>query len=780
MSGPGVTLSLRQVESAFRRVDMPMWVVTGLIGLSPVVAPYTAHENLVINISIPVFFALLLVRLGISMLLSPGRRATIGALMVGAVLWAGGLAYNTGRGLSEVTFPSWAEALYPPAYLALAVHVLMDFRQTTTRRSVGALRAAALWIETAIMVGGVLCIAGLWLISPWRIDFSGVAALGFDPDVLFIVGTYNLVFDALLVALVLARVVLAARPLTWAGLAPAGGFVFMGVADVASMAALGQGGYDVPPAFGSFYAFGFLMMAAGACSARAVVGAPIDADRGTGAFQVVAAGLAVSLLVLQPAGAEQWFTTVPAVLTLVLSAARMVVALREASSAGEARRLALTDDLTGLPNRRAMIGEVDGAIRGATGAALLLLDIDAFKDVNDSLGHAAGDRVLRHVATTLTRVFGVDAPVARLGGDEFAILVRDDDQVSVLERAHEAREALAGTFRIEGLDLSLRSSIGVTVVAPGDAKASDVLRRADIALYEAKAARAGALLYDSARDEFTRDRLVVAEQLRTGIAEGQLQLWYQPQVEAATRRVAGVEALVRWDHPERGVLAPFHFLDIARRSGLMAALTERVMQQVVSDTRRWLDAGLDLRVSFNCAPPELLGTNLLPRLYEAIDLAHLPPDQILVEVTEESFVGDPELARETLEQMRSHHVQTAIDDYGTGFSSLAYLRDLPVQELKIDRSFVMTMGNDPRSRVIVDSTCRMAHAMGLRLVAEGVEDEQTADDLELLGVDLLQGYFVARPMPAAQVPDWVREWTASAGARDIPSPRSGLREVLAD
>jgi EAL domain-containing protein (putative c-di-GMP-specific phosphodiesterase class I) len=194
----------------------------------------------------------------------------------------------------------------------------------------------------------------------------------------------------------------------------------------------------------------------------------------------------------------------------------------------------------------------------------------------------------------------------------------------------------------------------------------------------------------------------------------------------------------------------------------MLALTDVVMRSVVADARRWADQGLDLRVSMNCAPPELLGGALLPRLFDAIEHADLAPDTLTIEVTEDSFVADPEHARQILYELREHNVQAAIDDYGTGFSSLAYLRDLPVHELKMDRSFISTLLSDPRSRVIVDSTNQMAHAMGLRLVAEGVEDAEIAQALAGLGIDVLQGYHIGRPMPSVQIADWVQQWTASA------------------
>jgi EAL domain-containing protein (putative c-di-GMP-specific phosphodiesterase class I) len=262
----------------------------------------------------------------------------------------------------------------------------------------------------------------------------------------------------------------------------------------------------------------------------------------------------------------------------------------------------------------------------------------------------------------------------------------------------------------------------------------------------------------------------MSEELRRGISEDQLVVWYQPQMDAATQHITGIEALVRWQHPTQGLMQPLHFLPDARRSGLMLALSEAVAHRVVNDARRWMDSGFDFRVAMNCAPPELMSGSLLPRLFESVDEAGLQPEMLLVEVTEDSFLSDPERAREMILELRENDIQVSIDDYGTGFSSLAYLRDLPVQELKMDRSFVATIRSDARSRVIVTSTMQMAHAMGLRMVAEGVEDAETAAELIAMGVDVLQGIHVARPMIAAEVGPWVRRW--SAGLAAAPSNRA--------
>jgi EAL domain-containing protein (putative c-di-GMP-specific phosphodiesterase class I) len=274
-------------------------------------------------------------------------------------------------------------------------------------------------------------------------------------------------------------------------------------------------------------------------------------------------------------------------------------------------------------------------------------------------------------------------------------------------------------------------------------------------MYQAKSSGSGVLLYDSTRDGFSRQRLRTAEELRRGIETGQLQVWYQPQVDAATGLPCAVEALVRWVHPKDGLRQPGSFLEIARHSGLMPALTEAVVERVAADARRWQQQGLGLHVAVNFAPAELLDAVVLEGLLRQVVEAGLPRDSVILEVTEDSFLAEPDRARAAIERLRCQGIQVSIDDYGMGYSSLSYLRDLPVQELKIDRSFVADLLLDPRSRLIVSTTTQLAHGLGLRTVAEGVEDEALAAELLALGVDVLQGYYFARPMPGAEVAGWV-------------------------
>ena len=743
-----------------RLVPGASWVVLILVTTTPWLAGtlgMAADDRvMLLNVAIGIFFVALVARLSVSAAAAYGRRASLVALLVACVLWAIGASLNVGRGLDGVAFPSISEAFYLPAYAAFAAHVLLDVRRSSGsgRQLVGGIA----WLESGVMLGGIFCLAGLLLVTTTvSADLDGSA---------FLIASYPIMLDLALAALVVFQIGAGTRSSSLVSAAPVVGFAALAIGDYGTFRAALTGTYGISDGFVIAYGVGFTALAVTATARWRSVAAVAAADRGNGTLQVAASALAVALLVSRPEGTAGGYATVVAVATLIAAATRLQLALRQARRASEAQRLSLTDDLTGLANRRALLADLDRAVREGAQRSLLLMDLDNFKEVNDSLGHAAGDRVLKAVGQRLQESFGGAGRICRLGGDEFGVLVDETDPSELLRMAGRAREDLGDSLRVEGLTLSLRVSVGIATVGDGILTGLDILRRADIAMYDAKTSRAGTLVYDAARDEFTRDRLVVADELRRALATGQLRLWYQPQVEAVSRRVIGVEGLVRWHHPDKGVLAPVHFLGVARQSALMGAITEVVMQQAVVDARRWSDQGLDLRVSVNCAPPELLGPTVLPALFRAVEDAGLPEDSLVVEVTEDSFASDPELARQTLMGMRDRHIGVAIDDYGTGFSSLAYLRDLPAQELKIDRSFIRTMASDPRSRVIVESTIRMVQAMGLRVVAEGVEDEQTAQELATMGVDVLQGYLVARPMPAADVTGWItRRSTATAAAQ---------------
>jgi diguanylate cyclase len=691
-------------------------------------------------------FVIFLIRLVSAAIAWRERRPATIALALSIVFWAIGSSILTSTSQPDLlSFPAPGEMFYLGSYALMAIFLLLDM----VNRGRGRVSLTTA-VEAVVTVGGAVCVAGALLLTPVsaQLDGRGFGAL--------LALLYPLL-DLLLAAVVLADLVLQRRSWSRQSLTLLTGFTLLAAADSTFVWNLAGGAYDFGPVLSLCWALALALLVSGACGPRQKI-APQAASR-TVFPPFVAALIAVIVLVFTPTNVENLYLVVPAVLTLLGAGARLGLALREARGAAEAYRLSLTDDLTGLPNRRALLGRVQAENTRDIPIALLLLDLDGFKDVNDTLGHVAGDHVLRLIARRLRLEVSHEAMVARLGGDEFAITLQTSDEAAAMRAAEWVREVVAGPVEVQGHTFIMSASVGVAISSSAQTR-TDLLRRADIAMYQAKTTRAGSLMYDPDRDEFTTERLKTAEYLRVGVPAGQLRAWYQPQVDATSRELIGLEALVRWEHPELGVLAPAAFLNIARQSGLMPLLTETVVELVLNDAKRWLRLGLGVQVSFNIAPPELLNASLLERLLTRIDDAKLPPETLILEVTEDSLLADPERARRALLEIRQHDVQVSIDDYGTGFSSLSYLRDLPVHELKLDRSFISAVRTDPRSRIIVASTNQMAQGLGLRTVAEGVEDAEIAQTVRELGINVMQGYYIARPMPAEEVPLWAGEWRA--------------------
>ncbi len=744
MQAQRATTLLNRVVRALGPVG---WVVIGVCLSAHVLLGERSAETaqLILVASLGIFFAILLIRLACAAVVTPKRRSALVVLMASVSLWAlGASAVNAGK-LSDVTrFPAPGEWLFLASYLGMAAYLVLEERHRMSR-------GLATWLDVVVICGGTACLAATLLLVPVASSFGK----GGLPLLLALL--YPLI-DLALAILVVAQVVLRLRPDLKHAIATSIGFVLLAYADGNFVATVSSSSYNFSAVSDVVWGAGFALIIGSACRVGGTTLAAIPRQRGS-AMLMVAATAALVVLTLRPSAGLGPFIAAPAVLTLLAAGGRLVLALREAKGAAEALALSQTDDLTMLPNRRAVRSRLDAGLASDQPLALMILDMDGFKEVNDTLGHAAGDTVLQLAAHRMRDVLPSDVMIARLGGDEFAVVTTNNDEIELLESAHAILDALSEPLMVDGIEIAPSASIGIAAHDETDASASELLRRADVAMYQAKLTRTGAALYDPHRDDFSRPRLQLAEDLRRGIADGQLVLWYQPQIDAATRQVCGLEALIRWNHPTQGLLSPAAFLPAARRAGLMPMLSDEMVRIAVADVKRLRANGMHQRVAINCAPPELLSGVFLPRLYQALASSGVPAESLVVEVTEDSFLADPERAREVLYEMREHNLQIAIDDYGTGFSSLSYLRDLPVQELKIDRSFIATMRADPRGKMIVVSTVQMAHGLGLRIVAEGVEDAATAIDLIAMGVDVLQGYHMARPMPLSDIPAWIRDWS---------------------
>ena len=435
---------------------------------------------------------------------------------------------------------------------------------------------------------------------------------------------------------------------------------------------------------------------------------------------------------------------------------------------------ALHDSLTDLPNRLMFDRAATAALATADTCAVLLLDLDRFKEINDTLGHAAGDAVLQQVGTRLSTAVGDAACVARLGGDEFAVVMVDGATRDATALAERIRATLLAPLDIAGVTLTLDASIGIALSPEHGNDIASLLRRADVAMYAAKETHGGVVVYDASRDHNSAARLALVADLRGAIANGELFLAFQPKVQTLGREVPGVEALVRWLHPVRGMIPPDDFIGIAEQTGLIAPLTEWVLRTALLDCRRWLDRGLDLSVAVNISPRTLHDPAFTGLLHDLLAATKVPASRLTLEITEGALMADPERAIDVLWELRRSGVRLSVDDLGVGHSSLSYLKRLPVHEIKIDKSFVTRMVDDADDEAIVTAVIAMVHRLRMTVVAEGVEDERTLTRLAELGADVAQGYWMSRPVPAGEIAPWIEGWTGTPAAT-LPSQRPAVR-----
>ncbi|MYZ08501.1 EAL domain-containing protein [Streptomyces sp. SID2999] len=434
----------------------------------------------------------------------------------------------------------------------------------------------------------------------------------------------------------------------------------------------------------------------------------------------------------------------------------------------------LRDPLTGLPNRQWLLERIwtalDDAERLGARSALMLIDLDRFRSVNDTLGHLAGDRLLLQIADRLKNALPDGAEAARLGGDEFAVLLPlADSTTSATRIARGLVTTLGSPLDLDGLTLVLEASAGVAVFPDHALDAEGMLRRADVAMYQAKRDRSGVEAYESKRDSNTPDRLALLGDLRRALDAHEVQLHYQPKVRF-DGQVAGLEALVRWVHPERGKVPPDEFIAIAESSGLMPHLTEYVLETALAQVARWREQGLRVPVAVNVSPRDVHTPGFAGSVAARLARHGVPAGALQLEITEHVLLEDPQRAADTLAALAGHGVKMSLDDFGTGYSSLVHLRRLPVSELKIDRSFVARLAVDAEDAAIVRCTVDLAHSLGLVVVAEGVEDDETWEHLRDLRCDAVQGWLVAAAMP----PEETTAWLQARGPRGWQRPRAAL------
>ena len=697
---------------------------------------------------------------------------------------AAGLAMNVSANVyytlvitpaADPPYPSWADVLYLAYYPWVYAGVVLLARARVRHFHpsmwldgiVGGLGAAAIALATAL--------GPLLQVSDGQLD----AVL---TNMAYPVG------DLLLLVLLFGTCAVlglrADRALLWLG----GGLSLTMAADTAFLLQDSAGTYTEGGVLDLTWMLSVVLTAAGAHSRRRPPATPRDGEGegdGDGAARIGWRVLAVpgaanaASLVLLTVG---WGHRLPLAAGVcaagcsLVAAVRAILTFHEIRDLPEARRQARTDELTGLANRRALSDRCDHLLASPQGEpmALLLLDLDGFKEVNDSLGHHAGDQLLTMVGQRLTPAIPPGGLLVRLGGDEFAAVLADTDLDRALAVATALREHLATPFTVDTVSLHVRASIGVATGPVPAATRSELLRCADVAMYQAKTAADGEVaVFVPDPGTATGERLRTMEEFRVALADGQLIVYLQPQIDLATGRAVGAEALVRWEHPRRGLLPPAAFLDHVDRAGLQRPLADAVLDLSLTAAARWWNGGIHIPVSVNLSPANVTDLELPAKLAAAAARHALPLRALTVELTEHTLMNDPGRARQVLLQLGELGVGVSIDDYGTGYSSLAYLRHLPADELKLDRAFTADLDSDPHAAAIVRHTVALAHDLGLRLVAEGIESAEVGSTLAALGCDIGQGYHIARPMPAEDFISWLqhREPAPDATPRPLPARR---------
>lgn len=492
----------------------------------------------------------------------------------------------------------------------------------------------------------------------------------------------------------------------------------------------------------------------------------------------IAGGGRVVLGVGDRSGAVRGFDNEDVVMFDILCA-HAAVSLRNVSLVNELRTesasleyQATHDPLTGLPNRSLFMRHVDQATQQGANFAVLLLDLDRFKEVNDTLGHASGDSLLIEVGRRLKPILRPGELLARLGGDEFVLCIDTPNERTAIERARIILTELRRPYAVAAIEVDVDASIGIAL--PSDRSASldgdDLLRQADVAMYSAKNSHTGLEVYAADRDNYSPKRLAVAGRLRAAIEQGAINLHYQPQINLATGQVEAVEALARWHDSGRGDVPPMEFIEVAERTDLIHPLTRHVLRTAIDQASRWQQAGHPLRVAVNISARTLTEPDLVRSIGNLLEAHRLPPTLLEIELTETTIMANPTLATSVIAHLRDMGIRIAVDDFGTGHSSLAYLTTLAVDQLKIDRSFVNAMTTDPTAETIVRAIVDLGRNLHLDVVAEGVETTATEHSLRDMGCTYGQGYLFSRPVPGPNLSQWLAGYAPQRATRQaIPS-----------
>ena len=665
--------------------------------------------------------------------------AGVVAFALGTVLWAFWL-----ERLEEPPYPSLADplwlAIYPLAFVSAVLVV---------RAQIGRI-GASVWLDGVIGALAAAAVAGALILGPLTENAEGSFAAVLT-SLAYPVG------DLLLVGVLVAGLLMSGGRPTVTSSVLAAGFVAFGAADVIYLKSVAAGSYVTGLVPNLLWLSGLALLTLASWRRISLLSGTERLGRLVESVPTVLAVVAVGLLVVDHLIGLDAATVGLAAATLLVALGRLARSAREERFLHASRRDALTDELTGLPNRRALNAAAAALLAPDPDrkVALLLIDLNDFKEVNDTLGHDAGDQLLVGLGRRMARELRPGDLLVRLGGDEFAVLIDGYHDPSDAEAAAwRLLSSLEEPFPIHDIQLRAGASIGIACSPLDGSTPRELLSCADIAMYRAKHARTGVQLHDGALHGTALDRLALAGELDRALADGEIVPHFQPQIDPRTGRLTGVEALARWEHPARGTLAPAEFLSAIEQMNLSRRLTLRMLETATAFASECAGAGLDVPVSVNLAAANLMDEALVGDLADILRIRGLSADQLRLEITEGIVMTDPDRAITLLHRIRALGIGISLDDFGTDNSSLSYLNRLPVDELKIDRSFIADLTTNPRTHAIVASILALAQTLGLRSTAEGIEDRGTLEMLGTMNCNAVQGFYIARPMPGADFIDW--------------------------
>ncbi len=641
-------------------------------------------------------------------------------------------------------FPAWSDLFYLGSYACFAV-ALVIITQAETGDISKAVRLDGVII--GLSAGAVAVV--LWfqsILAQTGSTFAVVTGLAYP------------LFDIVFIVIVVSGLAPARFRPKWSSLAFMIGTAAFALGDTIYLNQQAAGEYVSATPLEITWIVGLLLFGLAAWAPtelRAAEGAEVSSRAAvvpgaaaTVALGVIALGLSVSVPLL-----ASWL----AIASIGAALVRVGLTVRELRRANVAFGQARTDELTGILNRRGFAEELDRCLSSAPNSlSVLVIDLDGFKEINDSLGHQAGDFLLRVIGERFTTALPPDALVARLGGDEFGLAIPGGRVVA--ERTVAAIQAsLERTVLLEGIPVRVGASIGLAEAPAHGTTRSELLRAADVAMYEAKTAQRGSAWYSPDQDPHSRDRLALVEELRSAIEVRAFEMHYQPTVDVRSGRVVGMEALIRWNHPTRGVLQPDSFIPLAERVGLIPAITRAVLDLSIAHLAVLCEKGQELRLSVNISAKDLVDDSLPAYIRSVLQRHDVPASLLTLEITETALSSDSVRAERTLHALRAEGIRISIDDFGVGYSSMSQLLKLPLDELKIDRSFIANLDGDLRAQAILSATVELGRTLGLDIVAEGIESRASLAEVRRRGVDTAQGFFFSKALPSSSFSRYVAD-----------------------